>query len=68
MIRKFLCSRLFVFFVGMFLLGFFIGYDYAVITSREPQTASSNVPAVRASEPEPAGDMEEESPLYRSAP
>ncbi len=35
---KFLKSKLAVFFFTMFLLGFFVGYDYAVVTSVKSST------------------------------
>jgi hypothetical protein len=42
---KLLKSKLVLFFLLVFFLCFIIGYDYAVITSREPAAASAGLPA-----------------------
>lgn len=40
MIMKFLKSRLFLFFAFVLFITFIIGYDYAVMTSKNPAAAS----------------------------
>ncbi len=42
MIKRLLHSKIFVLFMGMLLLGFFIGYSYSVKTSHPPQNISTS--------------------------
>jgi hypothetical protein len=44
MIKRFINGKLFLFFVFMIFAGFFLGYDYAVVTSKEPEAASFKAP------------------------
>jgi len=42
MIRRFLRSKLFFLFLSLLIIGFFIGYDYSIITSADLQKANEN--------------------------
>lgn len=66
MIKKFFCSKLFVLFTSLLIVGFFIGYDYSLITSRDSTRTTSvkapvridNRPAVERTESTEEKDTE----------
>lgn len=41
MIKQFLRSKLLVLFISLFIIGFFLGYNYTVLTSRNDETVSA---------------------------
>lgn len=64
MISRFFKSKLFLFFSILLFTGFVAGYDYAVVTSREPAAAVVKAPVEIPSGsgflPEEAGEEEDE--------
>ena len=46
MIRNILRSRLFLLFVSMFLIGFLIGYNFSMITSRDTGAVAPGVKTI----------------------
>lgn len=48
MLLRFLKSRLFIFLSILFFVCFIAGYDYAVLTSREPPAAEVKAPVATA--------------------
>lgn len=42
MIKRILLSKLFLLFLSLLIIGFFIGYDYSVLTSRYQKPAYTN--------------------------
>lgn len=43
MLKKFFCTRLLALYISMAIIGFFIGYDYALITVRQDTGRFENV-------------------------
>lgn len=58
MISKFFRSKLFLLFSFLLFVGFIIGYDFAVITSKEPPAATVKAPVLS---PEFKDNIQEES-------
>lgn len=58
MILRFFRSKLFLLFAFLLFVGFIIGYDFAVITSKEPPAATVKAPVLA---PEFKDNLQEES-------